>query len=184
MRKALYNVTESSTLQMCAKRRRAFCLDTGASEGYKKLTDFVNSLSELSDKLSDEISLKLAGVYILVTDPSIKRTETGEIDYEYYKEKHISVLTEAELNNRFNIDDAKAILNSIGELLDNSDDTVGLDYSMNDVLSELRVRWSPYYRLNTLTNLEIEANNKCSIQIGKNNTVYYMYTGLDLFGSW
>ncbi len=183
--KALYNVRGIIySANAALKGAERFGLDTGASEGYKKLTDFVNSLSELSDKLSDEISLKLAGVYILVTDPSIKRTETGEIDYEYYKEKHISVLTEAELNNRFNIDDAKAILNSIGELLDNSDDTVGLDYSMNDVLSELRGEMeSVLSASNALTNLEIEANNKCSIQIGKNNTVYYMYTGLDLFGS-
>jgi flagellar hook-associated protein 3 FlgL len=55
---------------------------------------------------------------------------------------------------------------------------------MNDVLSELRGEMeSVLSASNALTNLEIEANNKCSIQIGKNNTVYYMYTGLDLFGS-
>lgn len=161
-----------------------FGLDTGASEGYKKLSDFANSLSELSDKLSDEMSLDLAGDYILDTDPSIKRTESGEIDYEYYNEKHISVLTEEELNNRFNLDDAKAILASIGELLDNSDATAGLDYSMDDAITELKGEMeSVLTASNALTNLDIESNNKCSIQIGKNNTVYFMYTGLDILGS-
>lgn len=166
------------------KGTERFGLDTGASDGYKKLYDFVSSLSELSDQLSDEISLRLAGDYILDTDPSIKRTETGEIDYEYYKERHISVLTEGELNNRFNLDDAKAILASIGELLDNSDATVGLDYSMYDAVNELRGEMeSILTATNALTNLDIEADNKCAIQIGKNNSVDFMFTGLDLLGS-
>lgn len=166
------------------KGTERFGLDTGASDGYKKLYDFVSSLSELSDQLSDEISLRLAGDYILDTDPSIKRTETGEIDYEYYKERHISVLTEEELNNRFNLDDAKAILASIGELLDNSDATVGLDYSMDDAVNELRGEMeSILTATNALTNLDIEADNKCAIQIGKNNSVDFMFTGLDLLGS-
>ena len=165
---------------------KQFGIDTNASAGYKKLSDFISSLSGLSDKLSNECSKKLAGNYVLTSDPSIHLTGDGSIDYKYYKDNGISVMTDDEYKNCFSLTDARNIVGQINELIGNTDPTdgVGLNYSMSEANSALQGEMDSVLTASGAKEaLKAETGNKATIPIGEGVSIDYTFTGLDLLGN-
>jgi len=165
---------------------KEFGIDTAASDGYQKLSGFISSLSDLSDTLSDECSKDLAGDYILTSDPSIQLTSDGSIDYDYYKEKGISVMTDDEYQNCFSLSDAQNIVGQINELIGNTDTTdgVGLNYSMSEATSALGDEMDSALTASGAKDaLEAETDNRAEIPVGDGISIDYTFTGLDLLGS-
>lgn len=161
-----------------------FGIDTSSTE-YTDLSSFVSSLSDLSDALSDECSKDLAGDYILESDCTELNAD-GTVNYDYYEENGLTVMTQEEYDNCFNISDAQGILDEITELLGNTDITpgVGLDYSMTEATDALQASIEAELTASGAeTALADEEDNQATLQIGTTKTAAYTFPGTDLFGT-
>ena len=133
-----------------------FGIDASMSTGYQQLSDFTDALTGMNEDLSNECSKQLS-------DGDAQSSE-----------------------NCFSISNAQELLDSIDELIGNTDTTsgVGLDYSMADAAAQLGSEMEAVLTASGAKDaLEGEAGNRAKIQIGVDNTVEYTFTGLDLLGS-
>lgn len=181
---ALNNLMYNGEAALAAAKQ--FGIDPSVSASYQQLSNFVGALADLTEELKNECSLELAGEYILASDPTIQLTADGEIDYDYYQQQGISVLTDEEYANRFNRADAQDILGRVNELIGNTDVTpgVGLDYSMADATTALQGEIDTVLTAAGAEDaLAAEAKNRALVQIGVDNALPYTFTGLDLLGS-
>ncbi len=145
--------------------------------------DYTAGLSDLAEDLYNECSKDLAGDYILEGDCT-QMTADGAIDYDYYEERGITVMTPEEYDNCFGIGDAQDILDAVMELVDNSSATAGFDYSMDEAVSGVRSAMDadPAYA-GASAALADEEDNQAVLQIGTTQTVAFTFPGTDLVGA-
>lgn len=151
--------------------------------GEKGDADYEAGLSDLADDLYNECSKELAGDYILEGDCT-QFTSGGEIDYDYYEERGITVMTPEEYGNRFQIGDAQDILDAATELIYNSDAAAGLNYSMAEAVAGIQTAMdadADYAA--AAAALADEADNQAQLRVGTNQTVAFTFSGTDLIGS-
>ena len=98
-----------TTAKSALESAKEFGIDDSSAE-YTALSGVKDYLETLYNDFYNETSKEVAGDYILDTDPAIVKNSDDSINTEYYKEKGITVMTQADLDNHFSIADAKSIL--------------------------------------------------------------------------
>lgn len=173
---------------------KAFPVDTSGSAyenfsnfiygvGEEGDVDYVAGLSDLADDLYNECSKELAGDYILEGDCT-EFTEDGSIDYDYYTSRGMTVMTQEEYDNCFQISNAEDILQSVMELIDNSSATSGLSYSMSDAIDGVQAEIdADADYASAAAALADESDNQAVLQIGSTQTAAFTFAGTDLLGS-
>lgn len=177
---ALDGMAESAQAALDAAEK--FGIDPGSDE-YKNLSDMVDGLNQLRDGLYNECAKELAGDSISEADCT-EFTEDGSIDYDYYEEQGITVLTQDEMDNRFSIDRAKGILEEAAELIGNTDSTtgVGLDFSLSEATGALQTVIDADTAGDEST-LSGEAGKNAKLWIGGSQTADFTFAGTQLLGS-
>ncbi|NCB50711.1 MAG: hypothetical protein EOM54_02340 [Clostridia bacterium] len=158
-----------------------FGISSGSSE-YTAFSDFLSDLSDLYDELQQECSKEIAGDYILESDPAIQLTSEGGIDYDYYEENGITVMTDDEFANCYSVSDCQTIAGNIAALLEEQYDAGG-----NPIGSEMEQAAEPLAAAVAIPSavqdaIAAEAVNRTELQIGSDQTVEISFTGLDILG--
>ncbi len=178
-----------STAKSALESAKEFGIDSGSNEykalsfavqDFTKTDDKINNLFKIYNDLFNEASKELAGNYILDTDPSIIKNSDGTINTEYYTEKGITVMTQAELDNRFSTTRAKTLLDSAYNEINNSwvdynsDTHASLLTAVNDLKSVITT---------DSTKLVEEEKKRSSLPIGIDQNIEFGVTGLELLGT-
>ncbi|MGE4354053.1 MAG: flagellar hook-associated protein FlgL [Oscillospiraceae bacterium] len=172
-------LSSGDTAMYAAER---FGIDSGSAE-YQAFSDFCENFSDLHDELELECSKSLAGDYILTSDPAIKLTGDGEVDYDYYAENNISVMTDEEYDNCFSQTRCQTILTDMSALLEEQYDAFGnpLGSDIGNTIQQLAdVMTIP---ADEQSALQDEMEKQSELQIGTSQTVEFAYTGIDILGS-
>jgi len=158
-----------------------FGVDTGSDE-YKALSDFLSNFSSITGNLEKECSKQCSGDYVLESDPSIRLTDGGEIDYNYYKENNTSVMTDEEFANCYSSGNCKTILAEMTSLLQQQVDASGnptgsdMDKAVQQLSGAISI---PADVQGALT---AETAKQTKLQVGTSQTVDLAFTGLDILG--
>lgn len=160
---------------------KAFGVSSGSGE-YTAFSDFIGDFSDLYDMLDQECSKPLAGDYILESDPGIRLTAAGGIDYDYYQANAITVMTDDEYANCYNASDCQAIANDMAALLVEQYDAGG-----NPIGSQMQQAAAPLagavaVPADVKAAFDAERANKTFLQIGSDQDVEISFTGLDIMG--
>jgi flagellin-like hook-associated protein FlgL len=193
-RKALSELIDCGKNALYAAKQ--FGVDPDAQE-YKDLESFVNNLSEYAQQLEREYSKELLGdKRIVENDPNIEKDAEGNIDYDYYNERGITVITVDERANYFSVDTLKEIISGI-EGTEEIEDKKGIadlieeQFVFSDGDEEVTIK--PESALANLA-LEIdiaddvqdaydaEKSKRAELQIGASQTVGFTLNGLELMG--
>ncbi len=177
---ALDGMLESA--QAALNAAEEFGISTGSTE-YKNLSDMADGLSQLRDELYNESSKELSADCILEADCT-QFTGDGSIDYDYYEEQGITVLTQDEMDNRFSSSRAQGILEEAAELIGNTDTTagVGLDFSLNEATDAVQAVMDTDTASDESA-LSGEAEKSAKLWIGGSQTADFTFAGTQLLGS-
>jgi len=145
-----------------------------SSTNYTEFKTFYDNISAAATALNTEVSKDVAGDYILDTAATQLNTD-GTIDYDYYTDEGISVLTSDELANKFSISSTQTALDNVASYL------TGVPSTMDNAITNLS--GDVTISADVQTALADEADNKTSLQIGTAQTVDMTFTGLDLLGT-
>lgn len=177
--KALANLLSCGKTALNAAKE--FGLDENIAE-YQELSKFVDDMSEIADRLNAERSKQLSGDYILESDPSIVRNADNSINYEFYEEQGITVMTDDEFANCFSLDNIKAILGDAEALFEEQYDIDGepigsmMEQKINDLAGKMTIGTDDQNAL------DAEKAKQVELRIGASQTVEFTFTGIDLMG--
>jgi len=166
-----------SSIQASLQAAEEFGLDTSDGSQYADLSDVADSLTELRDELSSECSKDKAGDYILEEDCT-QLTDDGTIDYDYYEEQGLTVMTSDEYNNCFSISKAQDILDEVAGLIGGT----GSGDSLADYTDALQDTIDTATAADETT-LATEAGKNAKIYIGSTQTADFTFSGTQLLGS-
>jgi flagellar hook-associated protein 3 FlgL len=176
----------------------------GSSDAaYTALDNFLHGssgLTVIADKLNNEVSKELAGSYILDTDSSIVKNGDGSINYDYYQEKGISVLTLEELDNKFGVSvnyTTKAVSTNVASgLLSDAVNALGTVTSsgtpptnsfapddLSPLTTALSTAMTALLPADAAAKLATESKNRAQLQVGADQTMDITFNGIDLLGS-
>ncbi|HBR09403.1 MAG TPA: hypothetical protein DD735_11010 [Clostridiales bacterium] len=159
-----------------------FGIDPGCAE-YQGVSDFLRDFSDLHSRLEQECSKRLAGDYVLESDPDIRRTADGGIDSEYYRENGISVMTEDEFDNCYSQERARLIVNGMAELLETQYDAMGdpIGSEMSRAIQALGEKVTVPDSVKA--RLDAESKKQTKLWIGASQTTALSFTGPDILGT-
>jgi flagellin-like hook-associated protein FlgL len=141
-------------------------------------------LKSLRDRLFNELSKELRGDHILATDPDIKTTPDGSIDYAYYEERGIKVYTADDMDEFENKFDAQKVKDLFEELYTLIGDT-------GDVYKTSAESLAGHIRENKLgmgteddlvLKIDEESKKRPTIPVGLNQDAAYTVNGIELLG--
>lgn len=155
------------------KAAEEFGIDTNSAE-YQSFKTFWDNISAVADDLGKETSKDIAGDYILDTAATVFKSD-GTIDYDYYSQQGISVLTADELANKFSAANVQTVLASASALLDNSGGSAPMDTAVSQLETAMATVLAPVQP--TLT---AETGKTATIQIGTSQSMDITVTGLEL----
>lgn len=158
------------------KDAEEFGIDTNSAE-YQSFKTFWDSISTVADDLGKETSKDIAGDYILDTAATVFKSD-GTIDYDYYNQQGISVLTADELANKFSSANVQTVLASASALLDNSGGGAPMDAAVSQLKTAMATVLAPVQPA-----LTAEAGKKTTIQIGTSQSMDVTVTGLELLNT-
>jgi flagellin-like hook-associated protein FlgL len=151
-----------------------FGIEPSTNLNYQNFETFYNDVSDVAKALTGEISKDLAGDYIPASSVTHFKSD-GSIDYDYYASQGLSVYTDDELANKFDITRTQAILDDAATFLTGGSPT--MDTVITDLSGDIAIL------PDVETALVNEASHITSLQIGTSQTAEVTVTGLDLLGT-